>query len=105
MFLFVIVVGFAFYNVIINEDKDNQFYLLLSIGELFLLLMFSLVDYHYCKVIKYFSKGTLQRKKDRAKNKRKAARAVERQRRKLKESLPPKVDANSNEENPIKIPH
>ena len=93
--LFIVVVGFAFYNVIINEEGDNQLFLLLSLGELFVLLMCSLLDYHYCKVIKSFSKGTLQRKKDREKAERKAARAEERQRRKLKDSLPPKGNDNS----------
>ena len=53
--LFGLIVGFAFYTVFQNEEDSNQFYLLLSLAELSVLLVFALLDFHYCKVIDFFA--------------------------------------------------
>ena len=55
LLLFGCVVGFAFYTVFQNEKDSNQLYLLLSLAELSVLLVFALLDFHYCKVIEFFA--------------------------------------------------
>ena len=47
--LFLLVVGFAFYTVFEYEEESNRF-LLLSLAELTVLLLASLIDFHFCKV-------------------------------------------------------
>ena len=75
--LFLLVVGFAFYTVFEYEEESNRF-LLLSLAELTVLLLVSLIDYHFCKVIIYYASGVPKRIKKREKALRKAARAEER---------------------------
>ena len=65
--LFLIIIGFAFMTVFQNEEDSNQFYLLLSLAELFVLLMLSLLDFHYCRVIRSYAAGAPKRKRKREK--------------------------------------
>ena len=85
--IFLIIIGFAFFAVFQNEEDSNQFFLLLSLAELFVLLMVSLLDFHYCRVIRSFAAGAPKRKKKREKEERKAMRAAERERRRQEKAM------------------
>ena len=106
--LFLIIIGFAFYAVFQNEEDSNQFYLLLSLAELFVLLMLSLLDFHYCRVIRSYAAGAPKRKRKREKELRKAERAAERERRRQEKMLAlPDIKEGLDDidlENPIGIP-
>ena len=51
LFLFAIILAIVLYTVVTNEEGDNQFILLLSLAMITLMIVFVLVDYHFCKVI------------------------------------------------------
>ena len=51
LFLFAIILAFVLYTVVTNEEGDNQFFLLISLATISFLLVFVLVDYHFCNVI------------------------------------------------------
>ena len=51
LFLFAIILAFVLYTVVTNEEGDNQFFLLISLAAISFLLVFVLVDYHFCNVI------------------------------------------------------
>ena len=81
-FLFAIILAFVLYTVISNEEGDNQWFLLSSLATISFLLVFVLVDYHFCKVIQYFAQDAPKRRHREGKELRKAERAEERERRK-----------------------
>ena len=107
--LFLSIIGYAFYNVFQDEDDSNQLLLLLSLAELFVLLLVSLLDFHYCRVVRSYAAGYPKRKKKRDKEQRKAVRAAERERRKREKLLElPSVAEGFDDidlENPIGIPN
>lgn len=79
--LFVIIVGSAFFFVFQDEEDANQNALLLSLAQLFVLMMIALLDFHYCRVVRTYAGGAPKRAKKREKEQRKIARAAERERR------------------------
>lgn len=104
--IFLAIVGFAFFTVFQNDEDSNQFFLLLSLAELALTLIFVLLDYHFCKVIVYYASGAPKRRKRREKEERKKWREEERKRRQ-KSNFPPQIAdgmAEDGIENPIVVP-
>lgn len=105
--IFVGIVGFAFFTVFQNDDDANQFYLLLSLAELAVVVLLALADYHWCKVISFWALGAPKRRQHRQKEERKAWRAQERQRRSQAIHYPPEIADGQAEDglgNPIVVP-
>ena len=75
-------------------------------AELAAILVFALLDYHWCKVIVFYAAGAPKRRKRRLKEERKRWRAQERARRSA-DNFPPQIAdgmADDGIENPIVVP-
>lgn len=89
-----------------NDEASNQFYLLMSLASLATVILFALLDYHFCAVINYYAAGAPKRRKRREKEERKKWRAEERERRAKQNFLPQIADGMAEDgiENPIVVP-
>ena len=77
---------------------------MLSLAELAATLIFVLLDYHWCKVIKFYAACAPKRRKRREKAERKRLRDEERERREKKKLEIADGMAEDGIENPIVVP-